>query len=325
MNYGFIQLISQLTNPNPVASAQQQLGVNTVERSQASINKPSTISPTDQTEILKTISDGYALKMTDGKVENVGTFFTILENYQDSILSKGTKAYITQIKGNFEEVKTDLEGKSPLDESTIAAVVPHMLDGIHQLFEFVSLLDDGTGKNKPSFQKIAEVALDCKTKFQSGPAKSRMIKHIQKKLDYFLQKDDSSQLISTDPLTSITIFADVDSNLQCLFQSPTVIPPQAQMPTLTKKLNQTQDLKASPILQSNWQFSTGPISEARLHSLTDLASENVTSGRDLKNDNRISDDALEQIKRLTEENMKALEKNEQEVLLQNLKKLKDAI
>ena len=216
-----------------------------------------------------------------------------------------------------------MEGKSPLDESTIAAVVPHMLDGIHQLFELVSLLDDGTGKNKPSFQKIAEVALDCKTKFQSGPAKSRMIKHIQKKLDYFLQKDDSSQLISTDPLTSITIFADVDSNLQCLFQSPTVIPPQAQMPTLPKR-NQTQDLKASPILQSNWQFSTGPISEARLHqSLTDLASENVTSGRDLKNDFRISDDALEQIKRLTEENMKALEKNEQEVLLENLEKLKE--
>ena len=115
------------------------------------------------------------------------------------------------------DVKTDLEGKSPLDESTIAAVVPSMLDGIHQLFELVSLLDDA-GKNKPSFQKIA--GLDCKTKFQSDPAKSRMINHVKNK---FLQKDDNSALSNTDPLLSITIFADVDSNLQTLFKPPTAI------------------------------------------------------------------------------------------------------
>ena len=77
---------------------------------------------------------------------------------QDSILSKDTSQYITQITNNFKAVKTELQGKSPIDESTIAAVVPSMLDGIHQLFEFVSLLDDA-GKNKPSFQKNSRLGI----------------------------------------------------------------------------------------------------------------------------------------------------------------------
>ncbi|MEC8678303.1 MAG: hypothetical protein VXX85_05575 [Candidatus Margulisiibacteriota bacterium] len=304
----------------------QQLGVGGVGKSEASVNKPGTIIPADQTAILKTISDAYTLQMTDGKMDNVGTFFTILETLsQDSSLSKDTKAYITQIKSNFETVKTGLQDKSPIDKPIIAMVLPYMLDGIHQLFDFVSVLDD-TGKNKPSFQKIANVALECKTKFQAEPAKSRMINHVKNKLDYFLKKDDSSPLSNADPLLSIAIFADVDSNLQRLLQPPTAtakpvipIPPQR---------DETQGLKDSPIVKTNWVFSEGTVfgSQNRLQDalgvLAFTADTPVTPGNFLKNDSRITDEALEQIKRLTEENMRALDKNEQQVLLENLAELK---
>jgi len=315
-------------NTNTVASAQGQLGVvANVGKSEASLKKPDFISKTDQTEILKSISDGYTLEMKDGKIENVGTFFTILEDLsKNPSLSKSTKDYITQIKGNFEAVKTDLQDKSPIDEPTIATVIPSMLDGIHQLFELVSLLDNDTGINKQSFQKIAKVALDCKTKFQADPAQSRMINHVKSKLDYFLQKDDNSALSNTDPLLSITIFADVDSNLQTLFQPTAITKPVIPIPP---KSNQAKDLRESPIVKKNWAFSEGPVAggQNRLYgTLVNLAFTTdtpVTPGNFLKNNSRITDEALEQIKRLTEENMKALVKNDQEVLLVNLKKLKD--
>ena len=318
-------LNTKLTNPNPVvASAQQQLGVSGVGKSEGPLKKPESLTETDQNKILKTISDGYTLQMKEGKVENVGTFFTILETLsQDSILSKDTSQYITQITNNFKAVKTELQGKSPIDESTIAAVVPSMLDGIHQLFEFVSLLDDA-GKNKPSFQKIAGLALECKTKFQADPAKSRMINHVKNKLDYFLQKDDNSALSNTDPLLSITIFADVDSNLQTLFKPPTAI----SKPTPPTIVGSSSPTPKPTITKPGWKFSTfAPVTRLG-NSLSDLATPgttptSVTKGNYLKGDNRITDEALEQIKHFTQENMSALERDDQEVLLQNLKNLKD--
>ena len=228
--------------PPPMAPANPQGAAAIASGAPPAIIQTLTLSSIEKEAISQQLSSVFSEKRTEPAY-----FMTEIDALASNPkLSENVQQAFHEIKQNFEHISDLFNGRTTNEiesSGALKAMVPHLLTGIHNLFQMIGQLDDLPDDLTTSYKNIAKYAKLANKRFAEGPPKDEnMLTYIKNNKSFFyevptLEGDDPGSLSKEDRLCAVPVFAHVEQHMFAPSLQTDGVSGQLEPTRLSRQLN----------------------------------------------------------------------------------------